>query len=80
MLFANCSNLANVVDKAYGSLSGSVAFADTNVPEALQEIGPGIRSDPISHGESHLVILVTVALEEEERRAPALKATALMPM
>lgn len=65
MLFANCSNFANVVDKAYGSLRGSVAFADTNVPEAVQEIGPGICPDPIPHGDPHIVIPVTVALEEE---------------
>lgn len=73
MLFANCSHFANVVDKANGSLCGSVAFADTNVPEAVQELGPCIRSDPVSHGESHLVIPVTVTLEEEGR-APAMKA------
>lgn len=79
MLLANCSNFANVVDKAYSSLCGSVAFADTNVPEALQELGPGVRPDSISHGESHLVIAVTVTLEEE-RRAPAMKATALILM
>lgn len=76
MLFANCSNFANVVDKANGSLCGSIALADTNIPEAVQEIRPGIRSDSVTHGESHLVIPVTVALEEE-RRAPAMKATAL---
>lgn len=64
MLFANCPNFANVVDKADGSLCGSIAFADTNVPEAIQELGPGVRPDPVSHGESHLVIPVTVALEE----------------
>lgn len=75
MLFANCSNFANVVDKAYASLCGSIAFTDANVPEPVQEVRPGIRSDPVSHGDTHLVILVSVALEE--RRAPAMKATAL---
>lgn len=70
MLFANCSNFADVVDKAYGSLGGPVAFADTNVAEALQELRPGIRSDAISHGQSHLVISVTVALEQERRGEP----------
>lgn len=70
VLFANCSHFADVVDKADGSLCGAVAFADSNVPEAIQELGPGVRSDPVSHGQSHLVIPVTVALEEG-RRAPS---------
>lgn len=64
MLFANCSNFANVVDEADGSLCGPIALTDTNVPEPVQEVRPGVRSDPVAHGEAHLVILVSVALEE----------------
>lgn len=75
MLFANCSNFANVVDKAYGSLCGSVALADADVPEAVEEVSPGVGSDPVSHGKSHSVIPVAVTLEE--RSAAAMKATAL---
>lgn len=63
MLPANCSNFANVVEKADRSFCCSVAFVDMNVPKPLQEIGPGISSYPISDGNTDFMISVSVALE-----------------
>lgn len=63
ILLANCSNFANVVEKAGRSFCCTVGFVDTNVPKPLQEIGPGISSYPVSDGNTDLVIPVSVALE-----------------
>lgn len=64
MLFANSSNFADVVDKANISFCCSVAFADTNVPKALQEISPGVGSYPVPQSQSDFMISVIVSLED----------------
>lgn len=64
MLFADGSDFPNVVDEADVSLCGSVTFTDPNVPKPLQEVGPGVGSDPVPQGQSHFVVSVVVPLQQ----------------
>lgn len=56
------SGFPAVVDESDVSLGGSVALADVNVPEALKEFLPRLRSDAVPQSQTHSVITVTLAL------------------
>lgn len=72
VLLADSTDFANVVDKADVSFCCSVAFADSDVSEPLQEITPGVRPYPVPYGQSHFMVSVSVTLQggEQQRCSP----------
>lgn len=68
MLLADCADLADVIDKADVSFRCSVALADTDVSEALQEVGPGVGPYPVPKGQAHLMVAVRVTLQGKRKR------------
>lgn len=61
---SHCTDCGRVVDEADVSLRGSVQLSDFNVPEAVQKLGPNVRSDPVANGDPHSVVLLAVALRK----------------
>lgn len=59
----HCADLGRVIDEADVSLCGSVQLSDLNVPEAIYELWPNVRSDPVADGDSHFVVLLSVFLQ-----------------
>lgn len=63
---AHGPDLAGVVDEPGVALGGPIKLPDGDGPEALEELLPHLRPQPVAHSQTHAVLVVVVTLPREE--------------
>lgn len=62
------ADFRGVIDEADVPLGGSVQLSDLDVPEAIQELRPNVRPDPVADSDPNFVILFIVFLQAKEKK------------
>lgn len=61
------ADFGGVIDEADVPLGGSVQLSDLDVPEAIQELRPNVRPDPVADSDPNFVILFVVSLRKRKK-------------